>query len=47
MSLPEVGIDDSRLREMAEHTVHATMRLDNAWVPLSADDVEAIYRASL
>lgn len=47
MTLREVGIDDSRLREMAVHTVHATMRLDNAWVPLTADDVEAIYRASL
>ena len=47
MTLREVGIDGSRLREMAEHTVNATMRLENAWVPLNADDVEAIYRASL
>ena len=46
MTLREVGIDSSRIDEMARH-VAETGRLENAWVPLTADDVAAIFRASL
>lgn len=41
MTLPEIGVDDSRLREMAEHA-NRNNRLAGAYVPLNADDVERI-----
>lgn len=46
MTLREVGIDDSRIDEMARHVAEGE-GLENAWVPLTADDVAAIFRASL
>ena len=46
MTLREVGIDESRIDEMARHVVEG-WDLENAWVPLTADDVAAIFRASL
>lgn len=46
MTLPEVGIDDSRIDEMVHHV--ATLEgLDRAWVPLHEADIAAIYRACL
>lgn len=46
MTLPEVGIDDSRIDEMAHHV--ATLEgLEKAWVPLLEEDIAAIYRACL
>lgn len=41
MTLPEIGVDDSKLREMAEHA-NRNNRLAGAYVPLNADDVERI-----
>lgn len=41
MTLPEIGVDNSKLREMAEHA-NRNNRLAGAYVPLSADDVERI-----
>ena len=46
MTLREVGIDESRIDEMARHVVEG-WDLENAWVPLTAADVAAIFRASL
>jgi hypothetical protein len=46
MTLREVGIDESRIDEMARH-VAENEGLENAWVPLTAADVAAIFRASL
>ncbi|MBP1041301.1 iron-containing alcohol dehydrogenase [Vagococcus sp. BWB3-3] len=46
MTLPEVGIDDSKLRLMAEKAVEHSTIADAAFVPLSVDDVEAILKAS-
>ncbi len=46
MHLSQVGIDDSRLAEMAHHTQQVS-HLDKVWAPLSEQDIEAIYRASL
>lgn len=48
MTLPEVGINDDRdFAEMARQAVaHSTIATD-AFVPLQADDVMAIYQASL
>ena len=46
MTLREVGIDDSRIDEMAHH-VAETAGLENAWVPLTEADIAAIFRASL
>ena len=46
MTLRAVGIDDSRIDEMAHH-VAETAGLENAWVPLSEADIAAIFRASL
>ena len=46
MTLREVGIDESRIDEMARHVVEG-WDLGNAWVPLTAADVAAIFRASL
>lgn len=46
MTLPEVGIDESRIDEMAHHV--ATLEgLDRAWVPLHEADIASIYRACL
>ena len=46
MTLREVGIDESRIDEMAHH-VAETAGLENAWVPLAEADIAAIFRASL
>lgn len=46
MHLKEVGIDGSRLREMAHH-VAVNEGVDHAWAPLSEEDVYEIYQASL
>ena len=46
MTLCAVGIDDSRIDEMAHH-VAETAGLENAWVPLTEADIAAIFRASL
>ena len=46
MTLREVGIDESRIDEMAHH-VAENEGLENAWAPLTAADVAAIFRASL
>lgn len=46
MTLREVGIDDSRIGEMAHHI--ATLEgLDKAWAPLLETDIEAILRDCL
>lgn len=45
-SLAEMGIEADHLDEMAEHAVKAE-GLDYAWVPLSAEDVKAIYEKYL
>ena len=41
MTLQEVGIDSSRIDEMAQH-VDTCENLDKAWVPLYKDDIAAI-----
>jgi Uncharacterized oxidoreductases, Fe-dependent alcohol dehydrogenase family len=41
MTLQEVGIDNSRIDEMAQH-VDRCEHLDQAWVPLYKDDIAAI-----
>lgn len=46
MHLKEVGIDGSRLREMAHH-VAVNEGVDHAWAPLREEDVYEIYQASL
>lgn len=46
MHLKDVGIDDSRIDEMAHH-VHTCDNLGDAWVPLSEKDIAAIFTASL
>ena len=46
MTLRAVGIDESRIDEMAHH-VAETAGLENAWVPLTEADIAAIFRASL
>lgn len=46
MTLRDVGIDESRIDEMARH-VAETEGLGSAWVPLTETDVAAIFRASL
>ena len=46
MTLREVGIDDSRLGEMAQH-VALLEGLDRAWVPLYEQDILAIYKDCL
>ena len=46
MTLKEVGIDDSRLGEMAQH-VALLEGLDRAWVPLYEQDILAIYKDCL
>lgn len=46
MHLREVGIDESRIDEMAHH-VAINEGLDEAWVPLQEKDISDIFRASL
>ena len=46
MTLTEVGIDDSRIDEMAHH-IAINEGLDHAWAPLLEADIAAILRASL
>ena len=46
MHLREVGIDESRIGEMAHH-VAVNEGLENAWAPLSEKDIADIFTASL
>lgn len=46
MHLREVGIDESRLGEMARHVAEEE-GLDEAWAPLTEEDIKAIFTASL
>ena len=46
MHLKEVGIDESCIGEMAHH-VAENEGLENAWVPLSEQDIAEIFTASL
>ena len=46
MHLKDVGIDESRIDEMARH-VADNEGLENAWAPLLQEDIAAIFRASL
>jgi len=46
MHLKEVGIDESRIDEMAHH-VAENEGLENAWVPLLEKDIAEIFTASL
>ena len=46
MHLKDVGIDESRIDEMAHH-VAENEGLENAWVPLSERNIADIFRASL
>ncbi|MGN0242229.1 MAG: iron-containing alcohol dehydrogenase [Candidatus Weimeria sp.] len=46
MHLRDVGIDDSRIDEMAKH-VADNEGLENAWAPLTQQDIADIFRASL
>lgn len=46
MHLQDVGIDESRIDEMAKH-VADNEGLENAWVPLLQKDIADIFRASL
>lgn len=47
MTLPEVGIDDSLLKEMAEQAVKHSNINTSAYVPLNVTDVLDIYTQSL
>jgi alcohol dehydrogenase class IV len=46
MHLRELGIDDSRIDEMARH-IAANEGLENAYVPLDEQDIKEILMASL
>lgn len=46
MHLREVGIDESRVREMAQH-VNEFDNLERAWAPLNEDDIAEIIEKSL
>ena len=46
MTLSELGIDDSRINEMAHH-IAVNEGLDKAWVPLHEEDIAAILRGCL
>ena len=46
MHLKDVGIDETRIDEMAKH-VADNEGLENAWAPLLQEDIAAIFRASL
>jgi len=43
MTLPEVGIDDSRLPEIAHH-IAVNEGLEHAWAPLQESDIFAILQ---
>lgn len=47
MTLPEVGIDESKLAEMAEQAVKHSVIATDAFVPLQREDVLAIFEASM
>lgn len=47
MTLREVGIDETHLAEMARNSVARTGGVIDGFQPLTAEDVEAIYRAAL
>lgn len=46
MTLREVGIDETRIGEMAKH-VALSEGLEKAWAPLLEEDIAAIYKACL
>ena len=46
MHLKDVGIDDSRIKEMAHH-IAVNEGLENAWAPLKEDDLVQILTESL
>ena len=46
MHLKDVGIDDSRIGEMAQH-IAVNEGLENAWIPLLEDDLVKILTESL
>ena len=46
MHLKDVGIDETRLQEMAHH-IAINEGLENAWAPLSEEDILAILKESL
>jgi len=46
MTLREVGIDEKRLGEMAHH-IAVNEGLDEAWAPLTEQDILEILQASL
>ena len=46
MTLGAVGIDGSRIDEMAHH-IAVNEGLDQAWVPLHEEDIAAILRDCL
>ena len=46
MHLKDVGIDESRLEEMAHH-IAVNEVLENAWAPLTESDILEILKASL
>jgi alcohol dehydrogenase YqhD (iron-dependent ADH family) len=46
MHLKDLGIDESRVQEMAKH-IAETSSLENAYVPLSEKDIADIITASL
>lgn len=46
MTLTEVGIDESKFGEMAEHAVHSG-GLDYAWIPLKYQDIVKILKMCL
>lgn len=46
MHLRDVGIDETRLEEMAHH-VAENEGLDSAWVPLKEEDILSVFKASL
>lgn len=46
MHLKEVGIDESRLQEMAHH-IAINEGLEEAWAPLNEEDILAILKDSL
>lgn len=47
MTLPEVGIDDEKFAVMAEQAVKHSKIATDAYVPMTAQDVEGILRACL
>ena len=46
MHLKDVGIDESRIGEMAHH-IAVNEGLENAWAPLTEQDITKILTASL